>query len=155
MEPLCLSSIEEWTSSGMVLSTSIWFGTKKMRILSIILAFCGSVWAFVALVGWIVIIPNVHIQTGLDIARFLLHIVILVSGYFVWWGWVFYSFKERYPLLGQQTFWSICLAHHLLFVVSLIPVDVWGGGDDPWWIPVWIVGNILIAITVLVRRPWN
>ena len=94
-----------------------------------------------------------YVESGVDAAKMVATVILLSSGYFVWWGWVFYSFKERFPFLTERPFWICSLIHHVACVLYLIPMDVWGGGDDPWWIPVWIIANVLIAAIVLMRHP--
>lgn len=127
-----------------------------MRTLTTVLAICGSVWALSGIAGWFLTLDSLlYVETGTDLLKSVVTIVLLTSGYFVWWGWVFHSFKERFPFVTQQIFWVISLVHHILCILYLIPMDVWGGGDDPWWIPLWIIGNVLIAAMVLVRSPWN
>lgn len=127
-----------------------------MRTLTTVLAICGGIWALSGIAGWFLTLESfLYVETGKDLLISLVTVVLLTSGYFVWWGWVFHSFKERFPFVTQQSFWVICLVHHVFSVLYLIPMNVCGGGDDPWWIPLWIIGNILIAATVLVRSPWN
>ncbi|YCM45160.1 hypothetical protein V2O64_03880 [Verrucomicrobiaceae bacterium 227] len=122
-----------------------------MRSLTSILALLGSIWAFVGIAGWIMTILSIqYVESGIDAAKMLVTLILLLSGYFVWWGWVFYSFKERFPLLTTRLFWLCSLIHHMACVLYLISMDVWGGGDDPWWVPVWIIGNVFVAAIVLM-----
>lgn len=126
---------------------------KTMRSLTSILALLGGIWAFAGIAGWIMAILSIqYIESGLDVAKTLITIILLLSGYFVWWGWVFYSFKGRFPFMTTRAFWVCSLIHHIACVLYLLPMDVWGGGDDPWWIPVWIIGNVLISVIVLIRQ---
>ena len=92
-----------------------------------------------------------YVDSAVEAAKMVVTIILLLSGYFVWWGWVFHSFKERFPFLTTRAFWFCSLIHHIACVLYLIPMDVWGGGDDPWWVPVWIIGNVLIATIVLMQ----
>lgn len=125
-----------------------------MRSLTSILALFGGFWAFAGIGGWIMTIYSIqYVKSGQDAAKMMITVILLLSGYFVWWGWVFYSFKDRFPILSSRSFWICSLIHHLACVLYLIPVDVWGGGDDPWWIPVWIISNVLIAAVVLMLHP--
>lgn len=125
-----------------------------MRSLTLILALLGGIWALTGIAGWILTILSIqYIETGTDVAVMLITIVLLMSGYFVWWGWVFYSFKERFPILSERSFWICSLIHHIACIIYLIPMDVWGGGDDPWWVPVWIIANVFIAAIILRQQP--
>lgn len=127
-----------------------------MRTLTTVLALCGSIWALGGLAGWFLTVDSLrYVESATDVFRFLVTITLLTSGYFVWWGWVFYSFKKRFPFVAESSFWVVSLVHHILCVFYLIPMDVWGGGDDPWWIPLWMIGNALIAAMVLARCLWN
>lgn len=126
-----------------------------MRTLSALLALGGSVWALSGIAGWFLAFDSLHyVETAAEAFKFFATVTLLISGYCVWWGWVFYSFKERFPFVTQKTFGIGSLVHHILCVLYLIPMDVWGGGDDPWWIPLWIISNILIAAIVLSRCSW-
>lgn len=125
-----------------------------MRSLTSILALLGAIWAVVGIAGWTVMLMSLkYINSGINAAIFVATVILLLSGYFVWWGWVFYSFKQRFPFLTTRSFWLCSLIHHIACILYLIPMDVWGSGDDPWWIPVWIISNVIIAIIVLVRQP--
>lgn len=127
---------------------------RTMRSLTSILALLGAIWALAGIAGWIMTISSIqYVESGIDAAKMGAAVILLLSGYFVWWGWVFYSFKERFPILTTRSFWICSLIHHIACVLYLIPMDVWGGGDDPWWIPVWIIGNVVIALNVLFRQP--
>ena len=117
-----------------------------------ILAILGCVWAFSGIAGWILTISSLwHLETHQDIIHAAVTFCLLISGYWVWFGWVRYSFTRRFPKVSVRTFWLISLVHHSLCVLYLLSADVWGGGDDPWWIPVWIIANIFIAIYFIVR----
>ena len=127
-----------------------------MRTLTTVLAILGAIWAIAGIAGWaMAIYALLEIESTLDAAKALVTIILLVSGYFVWWSWVFYSVKERFPIFKPRTFWTICLVHHAACIVYLMPMDVWGGGDDPWWIPAWIIANVMIAVTLLARYPFD
>ncbi|MCH7227161.1 hypothetical protein [Haloferula sp. A504] len=127
-----------------------------MRTLTTVLAFFGGIWAIVGIGGFAVTVASIqYVENVVDVAELLVTLILMLSGYFIWWGWVRYSIKERYPLVGPRTFWIVSLVHHLVCVLYLLPMDVWGGGDDPWWIPAWIIGNAVIAAVVLMLRPTN
>lgn len=126
-----------------------------MKNLTIILALFGSIWALSGLGGLVMTLGSLeYIETGLDLLKFFATMILLISGYYVWWGWVLYSFKERFPFVSSQTFWFISFVHHVCCVIYLMPLDVWGGGDDSWWIPAWIIANVVIATYILVSKPW-
>jgi hypothetical protein len=123
-----------------------------MRILTSILALIGVIWAFTCLAGWYVMIESFgHVESNGDLARTIIGIILLLSGYFVWWGWIYYSYKERFPLLKPRAFWTLSLIHHSASALYLIPIDVWGGGDDPWWVPTWIIGNAILACVLILQ----
>lgn len=127
-----------------------------MRTITTILALCGSYWALVGIAGWWAVFGEIQVaESTPDLAKPLVTLVLLVSGYSVWWGWIFYSIKMRFPFVTIRTFWYVSLLHHIACIFYLIPMDVWGGGDDPWWVPLWTIGNVLIAAILLTRHPRN
>lgn len=97
------------------------------------------------------------IETKIDVIKLVGISILMPSGYLVWWGWAFYSFKKRFPFVTQRIFWIVSLVHHILCVLFLIPVykNYGWGWEGPWWIPTWIIGNVVIAAIVLARHPWS
>ncbi|MES2924310.1 MAG: hypothetical protein V4819_22355 [Verrucomicrobiota bacterium] len=130
-----------------------------MRLLTAILALCGSIWAFMGLGSFLLIYWLLEdLETKTDVIKLVGSTILIPSGYFVWWGWVFYSFKKRFPFVTQRTFWTLSLVHHILCAIFLIPTYVTyvrSDGDGPWPMPAWIIGNVVIAAVVLARHPWS
>lgn len=125
-----------------------------MRPTSILLAILGSPWALAGLSGWFLAIDSFrHVETGADLLHSVATVALLMSGYWIWFGWIRFSIKRRFPKVSVRTFWLISLVHHVLCLIYLLPMDVWGGGDDPWWIPLWIIGNVMVALVFLLRSP--
>ena len=125
-----------------------------MRTVTSLLAFFGIYWALSGVVFFLTTLGSFKdAGTAGDFLKILYDLVLLGSGYWVWWGWIRYSFTERFPRMGQRAFWYVSLVHHILGVLYLVPHDVWGGGDDPWWVPGWVILNIVIAMVFIIRRP--
>jgi len=123
-----------------------------MRHTTIILAVMGSIWALTGIAGWFLTLDSFrYVESGTDLIKAVITICLLISGYWVWFGWVRYSFTERFPKVSDRTFWLVSFIHHAFCILYLIPMDVWGGGDDPWWIPIWIIANLLIAVYFLIK----
>ena len=123
-----------------------------MRTLTTLLSLSGAYWA---LAGFLypLTAPWQHIYSSVELFKVASTLALLASGYFVWLGWIFYSLKERYPMLKTRGFWTFSLIHHCLCVIYLIPFDTWGGGDDPRWIPWWAIFVAIISLIVICRNP--
>jgi len=125
-----------------------------MHATTILLALIGSYWALAGIAGWYMAIVSFrYVETGLDLLKSISTVALLLSGYWIWFGWLRYSIKLRFPLVSVHTFWLLSLLHHSLCILYLLPMDVWGGGDDPWWIPAWLVTNVIVAFFFLARPP--
>ena len=124
-----------------------------------LLAMIGSIWAFAGIAGWYVAIEAFrYVETAVDLLRAVFTVILLLSGYWIWFGWLRYSIKRRFPLVSVHTFWLLSLLHHSLCILYLLPMDVWGGcvwggGDDPQWIPAWTIANIVVALVFLILPP--
>ena len=59
-----------------------------MRTLTTVLAICGGIWALSGIAGWFLTLESfLYVETGKDLLISLVTVVLLTSGYFVWWGW--------------------------------------------------------------------
>ena len=122
-----------------------------MHATTILLALIGSYWALAGIGGWYMAIVSFrYIETAIDLLKSISTLVLLLSGYWIWFGWLRYSVKLRFPLVSVQTFWLLSLLHHSLCILYLLPMDVWGGGDDPGWIPAWTIANVVVALVFLI-----
>lgn len=120
-----------------------------MRVITAILALLGTLWAILGLYGATVMLSYPP-DTTPDAFHYSISVGLFTTGYFVWWGWVFYSFKKRFPLVPQKTFWIISLLHHIVctFYITL-------SMDKAWVFLAWLIGNIIVAAIFLISRPWN
>jgi hypothetical protein len=125
-----------------------------MRVTTAILALFGIIWAYMGLGSFVLIFWLLQdLGTITDMLKLFVTAILMPTGYFVWWGWVFYSFKERFPFVTQQTFWIISLLHHIVCTSYIIlSMDEW---SRAWVFLAWLTGNIIVAAIFLVRRPWN
>ena len=127
-----------------------------MRIATLLLGFFGCAGALGAFSLLLLGLSDLkYIDSGREKFEAVSLVVLLLSGFWIWFGWLLYFFKQRFPLVSVRTFWLLSLIHHLIWLLLLIPADVWGGGDDPWWIPVWAAVNVVLATVFVFRYPRN
>ena len=123
-----------------------------MRVLTAILAILGCPWVILGFWGATVMLaypPN----TPVDALHSSFTIALFSIGYFVWWGWAVYSFRGRFPLVRQKTFWIISLIQHVLSLLFFSTMDARGNPDTPLTFFLWVGGNALIAAIVLIMIP--
>jgi len=123
-----------------------------MRALTAILAIFGSVWAILGLFGATMMISYPPATTS-DALYYLITVGLFTAGFFVWWGWVFYSVKGRYPIVAHRTFWIVTLSQHIVTFVYLIAMDLWSRPEAPLVFLIWVAANALIAAIVLAYHP--
>lgn len=128
---------------------------ELIRALVGIFAALGFVWALLGIAGAFLFFESFkYVRDFRGLFDSISSIVLLASGYWIWAGWLLYSFKERYPhRLSPKVFWGISLVHHLACLGKLIPMDVWGGGDDPRWIPALICLYVVVAAAMAFFGP--
>ena len=123
-----------------------------MRITTMLLGLFGCAGALFAFGQVMYLIDGIrYIDTPKELLKTVYLAVLFLSGYWIWFGWLLYTFKQRFPWVSPRTFWIVSLVHHTVWLLLMIPEDVWGGGDDPWLVPAWLIANLVIA-TVFVFR---
>ena len=126
-----------------------------MRALTATLALFGCPWVVLGFWGAFVIVGYPSETFGSKPLYTLYTALLFSLGYFIWWGWVFFSFTKRFPFVSTRTFWTLSLIQHALaiFWVSKLGEDYRGGNPLPFTLSV--TANALISAIILVRRPWD
>lgn len=135
--------------------------SRTMRGLTIVLFVFGSFWAFW---NWLLILmpmgmfePKYQYQAH-DVVGSLVASATSAVGYFVWFGWLFFAVKARFPLVQWRSFWLGSLLQHSawLFVLPYLReenIADFIGSSELLFPKMWIFANVLIALFCLLAEP--
>jgi hypothetical protein len=126
---------------------------RGKRALTGVLFFLGLPWALLA---WFFIPTPLGIfmpryQYGAhDVIASLVASAGSGTGYFVWFGWGWFTLKGRFPLLRWRSFWLLSLFQHCAWLV-IFPlvreenVVDFLGSSEMLLLKIWTLGNAIIA----------
>lgn len=128
--------------------------SRSMRALTGILFLLGCSWALMA---WFLIPTPLGIfepryQYGAhDVVSSLLASAMAIAGYFIWFGWAWFTFRGRFPLVGWRHFWLISLFQHCAWLI-VFPSCIRGenvidflGSQELMAVKIWCAINAVIA----------
>lgn len=125
-----------------------------MRALTATLALLGCPWVVLGIWGTFVTVgyPSETFSETLYTSSTVL---LFSLGYFIWWGWAFFCFTNRFPFVGPRTFWTLSLIQHALSIFWVWNLGANYRGGTPLPFTLWVTAIALISAIVLVRHPWN
>ena len=123
---------------------------ELMRITALLLGVFGSAGAFLAFSPLMYLLADVvESDTGRELLQTFSWIALRLCGYWIWLGCLLYTFGEKFLFVSVRTFWIVSLIYYAVLLLLLIPRDVWRGGGAPWFIPAWVIINLVVAAVFL------
>ena len=144
-----------------------------MKKLTGLLFFLGIFWVPFAL-GFLltplgILLPVYDYKLG-DVVASALVAPVALAGFWIWFGWGSYFFRGRLPISSPNLFWSVSIAHHLLWI-AVVPIfwmtigsgaisgssyaeafKDWRFSGPGLFYGTWILGNILISSFVVLTQ---
>ncbi len=118
----------------------------NMRATTITLSILGAIFALYGLAGIGMAVLLLESSETLDpLLPVICFLGLIFSGYCIWFGWIYYSIRERFPFVTKKVFWTTCFVQHSLWVLYLIPLSQLQDGHYIWWLLIWLIPNILIS----------
>lgn len=135
--------------------------SRAVRGLTIALFVVGCFWAFWA---WLLILTPMGIfepskqYRAHDVICSLVASATSAVGYFVWFGWIFFALKGRFPLVQWRSFWLVSLLQHCawLFVLPYMREENLTDfivSSEMLFPKMWIFANVLIAVFCMLAQP--
>lgn len=134
--------------------------SRAMKGLTTVLFLFGCFWAlwafFLLLMPLGIFQPKYQYRTN-DVIFSLVGSATSAVGYFVWFGWLFFALKGRFPLVQWRPFWLVSLLQHSawFFILPYMrdeSIAHFIGSSEILPVKLWIFGNMLIASFCLLAQ---